>query len=83
MDTRTRRPNNDPYATEIFCDSKAMELPIAKERWIHKYAIRILNRYRQWESPLGVASTYLTRIKEDLVVFYDDPLKRMFIEASY
>ena len=70
-------------ATDVFSDPKAMELPNDKEMWIQKYAVRILIRFRQWQTPLGVASIYLTRLKEDLEVFYDDPIKRLSIEASF
>jgi len=64
-------------------EPKATELPNDKEMWIQKYAVRILIRFQQCKTPLGVANTYLARLKEDLAVFYDDPLKRLSIEASY
>ena len=55
----------------------------SKEKWLQKYASRILTVWSQWQTPLGVAPTYTDRIKKDLVRFYDDPLKRMFIETTY
>jgi len=70
-------------ATGFFSDSKATELPNDKEMWIRKYAVRILIRFRQRRTPLTVANTCLTRLKADLEVFYDDPVKRLSIEASY
>ena len=70
-------------ATVLFSDSKAMELPNDKEMWIQKYAVRILVRFRQRQTLLTVSNTYLTRLKVDLEVFYDDPVKRLSIEASY
>jgi len=39
--------------------------------------------WTQWQTPLGVAPAYTTYITADLAQFYDDPLKRMFIETSY
>jgi hypothetical protein len=54
-----------------------------KEKWLQKYASRILMVWSQWQTPLGVAPAYTDRIKMDLVRFYDDPLKRMFIETTY
>jgi hypothetical protein len=54
-----------------------------KERWLQKYASRILMAWSHWQTPLGVAYTYTHKIKMDLGRFYDDPLKRMFIEATY
>ena len=54
-----------------------------KERWLQKYASRILMVWSHWQTPLGVAYTYTHKIKMDLGRFYDDPLKRMFIEATY
>ena len=54
-----------------------------KEKWLQKYASRILMVWSHWQTPLGVAYTYTHKIKMDLGRFYDDPLKRMFIEATY
>jgi hypothetical protein len=54
-----------------------------KERWLQKYASRILMVWSRWQTPLGVACAYTYKIKMDLGRFYDDPLKRMFIEATY
>jgi hypothetical protein len=58
-------------------------LDTQKERWLQKYASRILTVWSHWQTPLGVACTYTYKIKIDLGRFYDDPLKRMFIEATY
>jgi hypothetical protein len=55
----------------------------SKEKWLQKYASRILMVWSHWQTPLGVPSTYMGRIKKDLARFYEDPLKRMFIEATY
>ena len=55
----------------------------SKEKWLQKYATRILTHWSQWQTPLGVACDYTEKIKKDLVRFYDDPLKRLFIEATY
>jgi hypothetical protein len=54
-----------------------------KERWLQKYASRILMVWSHWQTPLGVTCGYTHKIKMDLGRFYDDPLKRMFIEATY
>ncbi|MFC1636454.1 hypothetical protein ACFL5Z_16615 [Planctomycetota bacterium] len=54
-----------------------------KERWLQKYASRILMVWSHWQTPLGVAYANTHKIKMDLGRFYDDPLKRMFIEATY
>jgi len=54
-----------------------------KEKWLQTYASRILMAWSHWPMPLGVASGYTHKIKMDLGRFYDDPLKRMFIEATY
>ena len=70
-------------ATVLLSDSKAMELSNDKEMWIHKYAVRILFRFRQRPTLLTVSNTDLTRLKADLEVFYDDPVKKLSIEASY
>lgn len=55
----------------------------SKEKWLQKYASQILMVWYQWQTPLGVACAYTDKIKTDLGIFYDDPLKRMFVEATY
>lgn len=54
-----------------------------REKWTQKYAVRILKLWLRWQTPLGVAGAYATKIRNDLVEFYEDPLKRLFIEATY
>ena len=59
------------------------KLDTSKEKWLETYASRILARWSQWQTPLGVAYAYTNQIKTDLCRFYDNPLKKMFIEATY
>ena len=54
-----------------------------KEKWIQQYASRILKIWHQRQAPLGATFDYIIQIKAQLVHFYDDPLKKMFIELSY
>ncbi len=54
-----------------------------KEKWLQEYASRILMVWTHWQTPLGVAQVYTDKIEKDLARFYDDPLKRLFIEATY
>jgi len=56
---------------------------INKEKWLHKYASRILQLWSKWQTPLGIANIYTVEIKAYLASFYDDPLKKIFIELSY
>ena len=70
----------------LVADSHELQNPMEdtnKEKWLQMYASRILMVWSQWQTPLGVAPAYTNRIKRDLARFYDDPLKKMFIEASY
>lgn len=70
-------------ATVFISDPKVAEPPSAKETWIQKYAVRILIRFQQCQTPRGVANTCITRLKKDLEMFYDDPVKRFFVEVSF
>ena len=83
MNTQTEALYTNRYLDTISHGSKEIMQDISKEKWLQKYAVRILNRYLHWQTPLDVASTYAARLREDLAAFYDDPLKRMFIEANY
>ena len=56
---------------------------VSKEKWLQRYASRILRLWSKWQTPLGIASVYTDQIKQDLSKFYEDPLKKMFIEATY
>jgi len=56
---------------------------ISKRKWLQKYSRRLLRLWLQRQTPLGVASAYVGQIEEDLAKFYNEPLKRMFIETTY
>ena len=56
---------------------------IKRQKWLQKYSHRLLGQWLQWQTPLGVTYAYAEQIREDLAEFYEDPLKRMFIEATY
>jgi hypothetical protein len=60
-----------------------VESDIGKKKWLQEYSRRLLRLWLQWQSPLGVTSTYVEQIEEDLAKFYDEPLKRIFIETTY
>lgn len=55
----------------------------SKNQWIQMYAEKMLNAWKTWQGALGVADAYIEQIKEDLSLFYDDPLERAFIENTY
>ena len=75
--------NSDNHSSIRPDDTQRQISATDKERWLQKYASRILMVWSQWQSPLGVTRNYTNKIKLDLVSFYDDPLKKMFIEATY
>ena len=56
---------------------------MCKEDWIQHYADRMLGLWQAWQTRLGVARDYLEQLKADLAELYEEPLKRMFIEATY
>jgi hypothetical protein len=72
------------FSTGIHCPAKTnTESDIGKKKWIQRYSRRLLRLWLQWQTPLGVACAYTEQIKKDLATFYEDPLKRMFIETTY
>jgi hypothetical protein len=56
---------------------------VGKRKWLQKYSRRLLRHWLRWQTPLGVTPVYVGKIEADLARFYDEPLKRMFIEATY
>jgi len=56
---------------------------IAKDKWLQKYSHQLLRLWLQRQTPFGVACTYRAQIKEDLGDFYEEALKRKFIEKTY
>lgn len=70
------------FGTHAYSPKKP-KLCMFKEEWIQHYAVRILRLWLQWQTPLGVARDYVEQLKKDLAEFYDEPLKKMFIEAAY
>jgi hypothetical protein len=56
---------------------------ISRTQWAQEYAQRILNLWQSQESPLGVDDAYAQQLEEQLLQYFDDPLLRDLIEASY
>jgi hypothetical protein len=83
MTTQNEILNSDNNSSICSYDPQRPTSDIIKENWLHKYASRILVIWSQWQTPLGINRNYTDKIKTDLVSFYDDPLKKMFIEMSY
>jgi len=63
--------------------SQSREIDITRDKWIHIYSLNLLRLWLQQQPPFDIAFTYTAQIKEDLADFYEDPLKRKFIEATY
>ena len=59
------------------------ESDVDKKKWLRKYSRQLLRLWLQRQTPLGVTRVYIGQIEEDLSKFYDEPLKRMFIETTY
>jgi len=59
------------------------ESDMRKRKWLQKYSRRLLRHWLRWQTPLGVTAAYVGKIEADLAEFYDEPLKRMLIEATY
>ncbi|MCD6394090.1 MAG: hypothetical protein J7M40_11350 [Planctomycetes bacterium] len=56
---------------------------IRRTQWARKYAQKILDLWQSQESPLGVDDAYAQQLEEQLLKYFDDPLMRDLIEASY
>ena len=83
MITQKETSQGDNHFGTSSHDPKGPTPDTSKEKWLQHYASRILQLWSHWQTPLGVACAYTDKIKTDLGRFYDDPLKRMFIEATY
>jgi len=83
MDVTTKRPGIGGHVRPIWCARQKKRTVANKEGWTREYAKRILKHFMKWETSLGVAPAYINKIQKDLTSFYDDPLKRLFIEATY
>lgn len=59
------------------------QMCMCKEEWIQYYADRMLGLWQVWQTRLGIARSYVEKLKLDLAELYEEPLKRMFIEATY
>lgn len=74
---RERHPS-DSHARD-----RHLQGTVSKERWAQHYANRVYRRLVRRQTCLGVSSAYPVRLSRDLARWYDDPLKRTFIEATY
>jgi hypothetical protein len=63
--------------------SNSRQSDITREKWIHIYSLKLLKLWLQQQTPFEIACNYTAQIKEDLADFYEHPLKRRFIEATY
>ena len=63
--------------------AKSRKNDITRDKWIHIYSLKLLRLWLQQQPPFDIAFTYTAQIKEDLADFYEDPLKRKFVEATY
>lgn len=83
MKPQTKEPSTNRCLATDLDGLEETKPPTAKESWLQEYAGRILDHFLQWQTPLGISPAYAGKIKTDLDKFYDDPLKRLFIEATY
>jgi len=83
MNMHTRTIDRNDHVASPSNGSNGATPGVKRENWTQKYAVRILKLWLKWETPLGIAQSYAAKIRNDLASFYDDPLKRMFIEATY
>ena len=56
---------------------------ISKEEWIQYYTVRIFQLFQPRKTALGIAESYTLQLRRDLAQWHEDPLKRMFVEATY
>jgi hypothetical protein len=56
---------------------------VSKQQWVQQHANHMLQHWRQWHAPLGVAPSYIAKLEEDLAKCYDQPLLKTFIERTY
>ena len=74
---------DETKTSPMFEEVDIKKTKLTKDEWIQHHAKRIHSFWLQWQTPLGVANRYVEKIKRDLAEFYDDSLKRAFIETTY
>jgi hypothetical protein len=79
--TVTQANKNETRTVDI--QSRCKNAESSRNDWIEHHAKQIHKFWLQWQTPLGIAYKYVEQIKKDLAKFYDDPLKRVFIESTY
>ena len=79
--TEKSRNSNKMKASESGTEYSNSEM--GREQWIQHYADRIFKRWYKWRTCLGVSREYVEQLKNDLTVFYEEPLSRLFVEMSY
>ena len=55
----------------------------SKKAWVQRYADRMFSLWLKRQTCLGVTRHYMEQLRQDLTKWYDEPLRRMFIEATY
>ena len=54
-----------------------------KRAWVQRYADRMFAVWAERQTCLGVTRCYIRQLRQELAEWYDEPLKKMFIEATY
>lgn len=74
--------DTDPghYSAPTSANSRS---PQSKNDWVQRYADRVFALWLSRQTCLGVARQYIERLRADLGRYYEDPLKRTFIETTY
>jgi hypothetical protein len=74
-------------ASQPYDSTRVSENPASvvsdKKAWIQRYAGRMFALWLERQTCLGVTRRYMQQLREDLAKWYDEPLRRMFIEATY
>ena len=54
-----------------------------KDQWVTEYAQRILTLWQAQQPPLGIDTEYAQNIEQQLETWFENPLKKDLIEATY
>jgi hypothetical protein len=85
MDTRRSGvviPDN-PAENRQLPGQQAANPAVEKQEWVRLHAGHMHQCWLRWQTPLGVAPSYVAKLERDLARCYDQPLLRSFIERTY
>ena len=60
-----------------------LKMELTQQEWVEEYSEKMMEKWHNWQSPLGIDDQYKQLLAKELAGCYTDPLKRELVETTY